>query len=77
MAASPYEVTVVPGRPSAKRTVISGPGRRGSIVGSKACFEVEARDAHGNRWFIFYHQQTMQWTLMQGLLSVPSGFSVR
>ena len=49
MAGSPYEVTVVPGPASARHTVISGPGRQAAVTGSDARFEVEARDAFGNR----------------------------
>ena len=49
VAESPYEVTVAPGLPSAKHSVISGAGRRAGAVGAEACFEIEARDMHGNR----------------------------
>ena len=49
VAGSPYEITVVPGPASARYTVISGPGRQAAVTGSKAGFEVEARDAFGNR----------------------------
>lgn len=49
VAGSPYEVTVVPGPASARHTVISGPGRQAAVTGSKARFDVEARDAFGNR----------------------------
>ena len=49
VASSPYEITVVPGPASARHTVISGPGRQAAMTGSEARFEVEARDAFGNR----------------------------
>ena len=49
VAGSPYEVTVVPGPASASHTVISGPGRQAAVTGSEARFDVEARDAFGNR----------------------------
>ena len=49
VAESPYEVTVAPGLPSAKHSVISGAGRRAGAVDAEACFEIEARDMHGNR----------------------------
>lgn len=49
VADSPYQVTVLPGPPAAQRSVIDGLGRRAAHVGTKASFEIEARDAHGNR----------------------------
>ena len=49
VADSPYQVMVLPGLPSAQHSVVDGPGRRAAVVGTEASFEVEARDAHGNR----------------------------
>ena len=49
VAESPYQVTMLPGPPSAKHTLVHGPGRQAAAVGTEARFEVEARDAHGNR----------------------------
>ena len=49
VAGSPYDITVVPGPASARHTVISGPGRQAALTGKEARFEVEAKDAFGNR----------------------------
>ncbi len=49
VADSPYQVIVLPGLPSAQHSIIDGPGRRATSVGTEASFEVEARDAYGNR----------------------------
>ena len=58
VAESPYQVTVLPGPPSAQHSVIDGPGRRAAIAGSAASFEIEARDAHGNRYISCLYQLT-------------------
>ena len=49
MASSPYDIIVVPSQASARHTAISGPGRQAALTSSEARFEVEARDAFGNR----------------------------
>lgn len=50
MADSPYDVRVVPARPSVKHCTVVGDGRRNTTVGRPAHFIVEARDEFGNRW---------------------------
>lgn len=49
MAHSPYPLRVLPARPSAKRSVVSGPGRSAALAGSPAHFTIAACDEYNNR----------------------------
>lgn len=49
VAHSPYPLRVLPAKPSARRSVVSGSGRSAALAGSPAHFTIAACDEHGNR----------------------------
>ncbi len=49
VAHSPYPLRVLPAKPSARRSVVSGSGRSAALAGSPAHFTIASCDEHGNR----------------------------